>query len=169
MQMQMELRRPTEADKETIVQMVAEFRTANSADDGFFGEDPFVYEDWLATIRAAEQGLKLPQGFVPYAQFVAFDGNGRALGFLNLRLRLNDALLERVGHIGYSIRPSERRKGYAKEALRQGLREAAGRNITAVLISCSTDNEASRKTILANGGVYEDTRCGGERYWINLD
>nr|WP_245335184.1 GNAT family N-acetyltransferase [Streptococcus oricebi] len=149
--------------------MVAEFRAAKSPDDGFFGAQDFVYEDWLAEIQAAEVGLGLRDGFVPYIQFVAFDQKGKALGFLNLRLRLNKALLERGGHIGYSIRPSERGKGYAKEALRQGLRQASQKNIKSVLVTCSPDNEASRRTILANGGIYEDTRAGGERYWIDLD
>ena len=165
----MDLRRPTEADEATILDMVAEFRMAKSADDGFFGEEDFIYEDWLATIRAAELGLDLPADFVPYIQFVAFDQTGKALGFLNLRLRLNQALLERGGHIGYSIRPSERGKGYAKESLRQGLLEAAKKNIKSVLVTCSPSNEASRRTILANGGLYEDQRAGGERYWIDLD
>ncbi|MGT2846749.1 GNAT family N-acetyltransferase [Streptococcus massiliensis] len=165
----MQLRRPTEADKTAILDMVAEFRAAKSADDGFFGEENFIYEDWLETIQAAELGLGLSAGFVPYIQFVAFDENGRALGFLNLRLRLNEALFERGGHIGYSIRPTECQKGYAKEVLRQGLLEAREKNIKSVLVTCSPDNEASRRTILANGGVYEDKRQEGERYWINLE
>ena len=162
----MELRRPTEADKETILDMVAEFRAAKSADDGFFGEENFIYEDWLATIQAAEQGVGVPQGFVPYLQLVAFDEQERALGFVNLRLRLTDKLLEHGGHIGYSIRPSERGKGYAKESLRQALQLASQKRIERALVTCSRSNEASRRTILANGGVLEDIRQGTERYWI---
>lgn len=162
----MELRRPTEADKETILDMVAEFRAAKSADDGFFGEENFIYEDWLATIQAAEQGVGIPQGFVPYLQLVAFDEQERALGFVNLRLRLTDKLLEHGGHIGYSIRPSERGKGYAKESLRQALQLASQKRIELALVTCSRSNEASRRTILANGGVLEDIRQGTERYWI---
>ena len=162
----MELRRPTEADKETILDMVAEFRAAKSADDGFFGEENFIYEDWLATIQAAEQGVGIPQGFVPYLQLVAFDEQERALGFVNLRLRLTAKLLEHGGHIGYSIRPSERGKGYAKESLRQALQLASQKRIELALVTCSRSNEASRRTILANGGVLEDIRQGTERYWI---
>ncbi|MDO4432835.1 MAG: GNAT family N-acetyltransferase, partial [Aerococcaceae bacterium] len=93
---------------------------------------------------------------------------GRALGFLHLRLRLNDFLLEKGGHIGYSIRPSERGKGYAKEQLRLGLLECPQKNIQRVLITCSETNPASRATILANGGVLEDVRQGTERYWVEV-
>ncbi len=62
-----------------------------------------------------EMGINLPENRVPSIQFVSFDDVGRALGFLNLRLRLNEGLQNYAGHIGYSIRPSERGKGYAKE------------------------------------------------------
>ena len=88
---------------------------------------------------------------------------------MNLRLRLNEGLLNHAGHIGYSIRPSERGKGYAKESLRQGLQIAKGKNIKRALVTCSTENPASRAVILANGGVYEDVRNGTERYWIDLE
>ncbi|WP_153046261.1 GNAT family N-acetyltransferase, partial [Streptococcus suis] len=92
-----------------------------------------------------EMGLDLPNGYVPAIQYVSFDQTGKALGFLHLRLRLNDFLLQKGGHIGYSIRPTERGKGYAKEQLRLGLQEAASKNITKVLVTCSTDNQASRR------------------------
>ncbi|WP_392656240.1 GNAT family N-acetyltransferase [Streptococcus mutans] len=70
---------------------------------------------------------------------------------------------------GYSIRPSARGKGYAKEQLRLGLLEAKAKNIKKVLITCHNDNAASRAVILANGGVLEDIRNQIERYWIDLE
>ena len=166
----MELRRPTLADKETILKMMAEFEEAQSAHDGgFWDAENFVYEDWLESNRDMEMGLGIPEGWVPAVQLVAFARDGQALGFLNLRLRLNDYLLEKGGHIGYSIRPSERGKGYAKEALRQGLQVAKEKNIKRALVTCSTENPASRAVILANGGELEDVRNGTERYWIELE
>ena len=106
---------------------------------------------------------------MPAVQLVAFARDGQAVGFLNLRLRLSDYLLEEGGHIGYSIRPSERGKGYAKESLRQGLQVAKEKNIKRALVTCSRENPASRAVILANGGQFEDVRNGTERYWIDLD
>ena len=62
----------------------------------------------------------------------------------------------RVGRaLGYSVRPSERRKGYAKEMLRQNLENARRMGIKRVLITCVEENVASEKTIVANGGVFD--------------
>ena len=166
----MELRRPTLADKETVLDMMAEFEANQSAHDGgFWDAENFVYEEWLEENLQAEAGLNIPENWVPSIQFVSFDDVGRALGFLNLRLRLNEGLLNYAGHIGYSIRPSERGKDYAKESLRQGLQVAKGKNIKRALVTCSTENPASRAVILANGGELEDVRNGTERYWIDVD
>ena len=163
------LRRPTLEDKETILEMMSEFEQTQSVHDGgFWDTENFSYEEWLETNMQKEMGINLPENRVPSIQFVLFDDVGRALGFLNLRLRLNDGLLNYAGHIGYSIRPSERGKGYAKEALRQGLQIAKEKNIKRALVTCSTENPASRAVILANGGELEDVRNGTERYWIEV-
>ena len=107
----MELRRPRLADKETVLEMMAEFEKSQSAHDGgFWDTENFVYEEWLETNMQKEMGINLPENRVPSIQFVSFDDVGRALGFLNLRLILNEGLLNYAGHIGYSIRPSEKRQ-----------------------------------------------------------
>ena len=165
----MELRRPRLADKETVLEMMEEFEKYQSPHDGgFWDTENFSYEEWLESNQNQEMGINLPEGWVPAIQLVAFSDKGKAVGFLNLRLRLSNFLLEEGGHIGYSIRPSERGKGYAKESLRQGLQVAREKNIKRALVTCSTKNPASRAVILANGGVYEDARNGVERYWIEV-
>ena len=93
----------------------------------------------------------------------------------NVRHHLNSlGLLNVSGHIGYSIRPDERKKGYAKVQLRLALLEAKKLGINKVLVTCADWNIGSERTILANGGVYEDSRLDKstgnmmKRYWINV-
>lgn len=165
----MELRRPRLADKKAVLDMMTEFEKSQSAHDGgFWDVEDFSYEEWLEGNRNKEMGIWLSENRVPSIQFVLFGESGCALGFLNLRLRLNEGLLNYAGHIGYSIRPSERGKGYAKETLRQGLQVAKEKNIKKALVTCSVNNPASRAVILANGGIFEDARNGVERYWIEV-
>lgn len=80
----MELRRPRLADKETVLEMMAEFEKSESAHDGgFWDTENFVYEERLETNMQKEMGINLPENRVPSIQFVSFDDVGCALGFLD--------------------------------------------------------------------------------------
>lgn len=97
----------------------------------------------------------------------------RVVGVIDLRHHINHPILGTWGgHCGYSVRPSERGKGYAKEMLRLNLQNAKALGIEKLLVTCDVRNEASEKTILANGGVYEKTievdDCKMKRYWITV-
>lgn len=89
------------------------------------------------------------------------------VGFLALRHRLNDWLLEQGGHIGCSVRPSRRREGHAAAALALAVsRRAPELGLDRVLVTCDVDNVASAGTVLAAGGVQEDVRGDKRRFWV---
>ena len=90
------------------------------------------------------------------------------VGIMDFRRRLNPYLLNYGGNIGYSVRPSERGKGYTAQMLRLVLPKCRAAEETRVLITCEMDNAASRKTILRAGGKLENTLETTERYWIDL-
>lgn len=75
-------------------------------------------------------------------------------------------LLEQGGHIGYSVRPTNRNRGVAGAALTLGLAEAQALGITPVLLTVREGNLASRRVIERADGSYEDTRNGFRRYWF---
>ena len=91
---------------------------------------------------------------------------------INIRHTLNEYLYNYGGHIGYSVRKNERRKGYAKEMLKIALEECMKLGINKVLLTCDADNIASTKTIKSCGGILEDEVHNDDtliqRYWLEL-
>ena len=132
-------------------------------------------KEWLDHVISYTDPATLPEGKVLATQFLAVrKSDGRLVGMIQVRHYFNDYLEKYAGHIGYSVRPCERRKGYAKEMLRLVLAFCKGLGLGRVLVSCEVGNEGSRRTILSNGGVYESTvhepeeNIDLERYWITL-
>nr|WP_255671798.1 GNAT family N-acetyltransferase [Glycomyces amatae] len=122
---------------------------------------------WFARVLAFERALTddPPPGFVPSTTHWWAEGDAY-LGRINIRHRLNDHLREVGGHIGYDVRPSARRRGHATAMLAAALPRAAALGIEKALVTCDTDNTASRKVIEHNGGVLEDRRGRKLRYWV---
>lgn len=114
---------------------------------------------------AALEETPRPANYVPTTSWWYVDGT-RYLGRLGLRHRLTEHLLEIGGHIGYDVRPSQRRKGYATAMLVTALPSARALGIDAALVTCDVDNVGSRKVIEAAGGVLEDERAGKLRFWV---
>lgn len=118
--------------------------------------------------------IKPEEGKVPASTYFCLDENRNfMLGAVNIRHYLNEYLLEYGGHIGYGIRPSERRKGYASAMIGIALKKCKILGIDKVLLVCNKDNIGSAKAIINNGGVLENEVIkDGEimqRYWIDVD
>lgn len=118
-----------------------------------------------ALVNDAKPESPRKPGYVPCTYLWIVDGD-TFLGSLAIRHELNDFLFNQGGHIGYSVRPSARRRGHAAAALANALPIARELGIARILLTCDEDNAGSRATIEKNGGVYEDSRNGKRRYWI---
>lgn len=95
------------------------------------------------------------------------------MGIIDLRHHIDHPILGTWGgHTGYSVRPSERGKGYATQMLRLNMEKAKEMGLQKLLVTCNEKNPASEKVILKCGGVYESTLPVKEsrikRYWIIL-
>lgn len=164
-----ELVLPTNEYREQVLDYKREFEINSDALNGSGGlgraED---FDSWVSGLSINTNQT----GFVPAAQYLAVrTGDDKMIGMVNIRHELNDYLFEFGGHIGYSVRKSERRKGYAKEMLRLALEKCVQLGLDRVLITCDKDNTASAKTILANGGIFENEVVNAgrvmQRYWID--
>jgi predicted acetyltransferase len=111
-------------------------------------------------------------GKVPSTQYFLVDESGGILGAIAFRHTLNGKLLEHGGHIGYGVRPSERRRGYGNLMLSLLLEKIGTRGCDKVLLTCDDDNTGSYRIIEKNGGALENKVVFegklSRRYWIDL-
>ena len=151
--------------------MVYEFLCENSI---FFAEPIRDLRAYVQRARDYALGRNLPPGWVPSSEYWLLRDGWLVVGKSSLRHRLNDNLARRGGHIGYCVRPSQRRKGYGALILQLTLEKARQLGLDRVLVTCATDNLASARIIQASGGTLEDQvtcKDSGEpvsRYCIDL-
>ena len=153
--------RPSYERKSEIIAFLDEFRAAGSDINGSGGLDKIYdgmsFEDALGRCLGMEnREYALSVGRCPGVTFLMFrEDDGRLVGTINVRWELNEPMRSWGGHVGYGVRPSERRKGYNKINLYFGLGEALKHGVGTVLVGCSKSNVASERSILALGGVFE--------------
>jgi predicted acetyltransferase len=130
------------------------------------------FSAWLERLRRESDTSVAPEDGKVHATYWWIVEGNTYLGAITLRHDLNDFLREVGGHVGFGVRPSARRRGLARWALRAVLPRARSLGLERVLVTCDDDNVASARTIEANGGRLEDVRETGSgpkrRYWIEL-
>jgi len=170
----MEIIALTTQHEEALADFVSEFTAAGEESIPAFLPDPdWSFAEIVEGFDKQSRGEGLPEGWVPgTTRFLVHEG--RILGLFNLRHRLTDNLERFGGHVGLSVRPSERRKGHGARLLEAAKTLARSLRIERMLVTCHPDNVASVGVIVKCGGVYEDRTyyeaVGYDvcRYWISL-
>ena len=172
------LERPSIERKEEIIEYINEFVEYNSDINGAGSLDKilegYTFEEALK--RCLNMEIK---GFSERCQSKTFllirENDNKIVGSINVRWNLNEEMLKFGGHIGYGIRPTERRKGYNKINLYLGMIEAQKIGLEKVMLGCDVENIASNKSIEALGGELERTEVDPydgiltNIYWLNVN
>lgn len=153
------LEEPTIKRKQEVIELIKEFKDYNSevAGSSFLDKKINNYENWLEFLEEIKNDNKI-------------------VGLINIRYNLNDWMMKYGGHIGYSIRPTERNKGYSKINLYLALEKCQKLGLKEILITANDDNIASYKTIETLGGELKNKIKNKEtnnipirRYFINVE
>ena len=166
---------PSEKYKDSYLAALREYHAEERKLDEKYDEVAQNFAGYVQSLLDEEDKSKIPSDRVPSYRYWLID-EGHYAGELNIRPELNESLLQWGGNIGYTIRPSVRRKGNGKRILELGLLLAPSFGLTRVLLTCDSDNVASRKIIEHNGGQLENEVDGERnglparwrRYWIDV-
>ncbi len=171
----MKLLLPSTKYKESFLKALKEFKKDTNNVRGFkklsYSEVKKDFASYVKKIRDRSRGIGLPKSFVPNTSFWLID-NDKFIGEIDIRHRLTKQMRAFGGHIGYTIRPSKRGKGYGTHMLKLGLKKAKKLGINRALVMCDDDNIASATIIEKNGGKFKDkVKVKGRkilvrRYWI---
>ena len=155
------------------------YRAAREADDDFrasgereyFGISSWMqFADYIGILAENRRGRGLPPGWSPYEMNVLLSSGGEILCLGQLRYGDDYDNTTWAGHIGYTVPPSLRGNGHAKEFLRLSLERAWELGYERVMLTCDLDNHISRHVIESSGGIYAGKYLSAEyhkhQYWF---
>ena len=140
--------------------------------------DGWTYEEFLIEMeKRKDKDYAYSINHCPSKTFFLIRKNdNKIIGMINIRYDISQELLEKgASHIGYSIRPTERQKGYNKIQLYLGLLEIQKMGEKKILLECTVDNIGSNKSIISLGGILEKTEIDDNDneltnyYWVDVD
>ena len=151
---------PTAEYEEKAKEIINEMHEYNSEVNGSGGIEPFLEKDdyagWLNKVISHLDLANIEEGKVAaITYFYVRNSDKRVVGMVNIRLEDSDFICTEAGHIGYFIRPTERRKHYASQMLSDALDICRRLRLYTVYVSCDVTNPASAGTIKNCGGVLE--------------
>ena len=144
---------PTKSREKDAIEFIDEFIAYGSEINGTGGLNRYTndYDAWLKKLEADYTRVPSEEKVPARTYFLVRENDNKIVGMINIRLALNERLRRINGHIGYSIRPQERQKGYNKINLYLGLMVCQKYGIHEVLMDCDKTNVASAKTMQALG------------------
>lgn len=165
----MKYRLPTIEDEKIVSEYVKEHYENNEKElHASSGLTSMKYEDW---VNQMEKNTRIPaENWGRSLTYLVFNDEDKLIGLLNIRYELNEEMKMKYGDIGYGVRPTERRKGYATEMLEYALEECKNREMKRVILGCYKENIASARTIVKNGGslIRESKMDGKESLYYEI-
>ncbi|MBR3503150.1 MAG: GNAT family N-acetyltransferase [Clostridia bacterium] len=153
---------PSPEYRERAIDYIREFHEYGSEVHGSGSLDRYLrestYEAWLEKIKGDLANVPAESTY-----FCVREADGRVVGMVNIRPVTSEFIMTEAGHVGYSVRPTERRRGYAAFMLGEAVKVCRAAGVRDVVVSCEAGNAASAGTILKCGGAL-DAEFYSERF-----
>lgn len=159
--------------QQEYIDVLNEYKSANEKPTFGLHFEYDNFDEIIDEINNIKKGIKLPAWQVQRdIYWLVRINDKKIIGVINIRELSSEYFIKVGGNIGYGIRPSERRKGYATKMLSLALQKCKEKGHNRIMISCESDNIASEQTIIKNDGIFDseiiDNGVTFSRYWITL-
>lgn len=152
----MKYRLPELDDYDILKEYVIEhYSNSEKSISASLGMTDMEYIEWVKKVKGNSE--KADDKWGKYYLYLVFNDNEKLVGLLNIRFDMSNELRKKYGDIGYGVRPSERRKGYATKMLEYALKVCKEKQMKEVILGCYEYNIGSNKTIIKNGGILYKT------------
>ena len=146
---------PTSKYKDSYLELVTTAKkNGDISEMGNAYKENETFEQMIKRLKDRSKGINISKSEVPSSMKWIIE-NKEVVGTIDLRHLLNKSYFERLGHVAYYIHTLKRNKGYASKALALAIKWYKKMPINKILITCYSDNNASKKVILKNGGKFE--------------
>lgn len=171
----MEIRLLNEGDEKAFFQGVKEWEGDDLSWFTFAWKPGMSYAEMLKILDDERFGKNLQPGRVPHTMLYGFV-NGEIIGRVSIRHELNEYLMKRGGHVGYSVAARFRGNGYATKLMGRAIQFFRDElKLQKILVTCKDDNVPSWKIIEKFGGILENKfvdesdQALVRRYWVSLE
>ena len=154
----LDFRLPTEEDRAALESYVAEHRAAGETGrlTAAAKLESMPFGSWLSKVYGHTSQDSPKSSYVMLCLDTDRpepDGRPRLVGIVNIRPWLTEEDAEVYGHVGYGVRPTERRKGYGTQMMRYAIWFCRQKGLKRVVAGCYKANAASAGVLRKCGGV----------------
>lgn len=147
--------KPSILFKDSFIEFVEDVKNTGYESYEHYTKAEEDFEEFVTDLTNSSKGINIPEGWVPCSSYWLVDDSGEVVGVIRIRHRVDSDYLQMIGHIGYEIKSSRRKKGYGSKLLELGLTEARKIGLEKVLITCDEDNIGSIRIIEKFNGKYK--------------
>ncbi|GMQ60532.1 GNAT family N-acetyltransferase [Vallitalea sediminicola] len=145
---------PSIVYRESFIEFIEDVKETGYESYELYTKAEKDFNEFIKDLLDSSKGINIPEGWVPCSSFWLVDNVGEVIGVIRIRHSVDSEFLQMIGHIGYEIKSTHRKKGYGSKLVELGLLEARKLGLEEVIITCDENNIGSKRIIEKFKGKY---------------